>query len=242
MDPLASAGGAGLLVTIDGPAGAGKTTVSRMLAGRLGYRYVDTGALYRAVALAALEERVPADDDGALERLCQRLTLNLVATDRGSRLLVGERDVTEAIRTRQVTAMASAVSARAPVRRFLLDLQRRLGRERRAVFEGRDMGTVVFPQADVKFFLDADLAERARRRHAELPAADRPPLAIVEDEMRCRDRNDATRDLAPLRPASDAVSIDATRLSAEAVVAVMLDHIAARDGAAAQQRDPHPGP
>ena len=242
MDPFASPGGAGLLVTIDGPAGAGKTTVSRMLAGRLGYRYVDTGALYRAVALAALEDGVPADDDGALERLCHRLTLRMVATiDRGSRLLVGERDVTEAIRTRPVTAMASAVSARAPVRRFLLDLQRRLGRERRAVFEGRDMGTVVFPQADVKFFLNAALAERARRRHAELVVADRPPLAIVEDEIRCRDRNDATRDLAPLRPASDAVSIDATHLTAEAVVAVMLDHIAARGGAATK-RDHDPGP
>ena len=227
-----------LLVTIDGPAGAGKTTVSRILAQRLGYRYVDTGALYRAVALAALETGVAADDDEALALLCRRLKLELVAGEQGSRLLLNGTDITDRIRTREVTAMASAASARVPVRRFLLDLQRRLGSQKHAVFEGRDMGTVVFPEAEVKFFLDASLSERARRRYAEMNPADRPPLETVTAEIERRDRNDSQRDLAPLRPAPDAVSIDATVLSPEGVVAVMLSHIATRAGGPLQAAMP----
>ena len=227
-----------LLVTIDGPAGAGKTTVSRILAHRLGYRYVDTGALYRAVALAALGAGVAAEDDDGLDRLCRRLNLELVAGQKGSRLLLDGRDITDHIRTREVTAMASAVSARAPVRRFLLDLQHRLGTQKRAVFEGRDMGTVVFPEAEVKFFLDARLAERARRRHAEMNPGDRPSLETVTAEIERRDRNDSQRDLAPLRPASDAVVIDATALSPEDVVTAMLAHIEGRGAGRAPVPDP----
>ena len=214
-----------LIVTIDGPAGAGKTTVSRLLARRMGYRYVDTGALYRAVGLAALEQGVGAEDDEALTLLCGRLKLDLVLGIEGSRLLLNGRDITDQIRTRQVTAMASAVSARAPVRQFLLSLQRRLGAQKRVVLEGRDMGTVVFPGADVKFFLKATLAERARRRHAEMDSADRPSIEALTAEIERRDRNDSSRALAPLRPAPDALHLDATDLSPDEVVARMLDHI-----------------
>ena len=214
-----------LIVTIDGPAGAGKTTVSRILARRMGYRYVDTGALYRAVALAALEEGIGAEDDEALALLCGRVKLDLVFSIEGSRLLLDGRDITDHIRTRQVTAMASAVSARGPVRQFLLSLQRRLGAEKRVVLEGRDMGTVVFPGADVKFFLEASLAERARRRHAEMDPADRPSIEALTGEIERRDRNDSSRELAPLRPAPDAVHLDATDLSPDEVVSRMLNHI-----------------
>jgi cytidylate kinase len=134
-------------------------------------------------------------------------------------------DVTDELRGREVTRMASAVSARQPVRRFLLSLQRALGKNRGAVFEGRDMGTVVFPDAEVKFFLDAAVEERARRRHAELAESDRPPLATVVAEIQRRDRNDSSRQLAPLKPAPDAMRIDATDLTPREVVARMLAHI-----------------
>ncbi|MDD2604350.1 MAG: (d)CMP kinase [Desulfobacterales bacterium] len=213
------------LVTIDGPAGAGKTTVSRLLAQHLGYRYVDTGALYRGVALAAMAEGIAPDDDAGLDRLCQRIRLELTPTERGLRLMLDGVDVTDELRGREVTRMASAVSARQPVRRFLLNLQRALGKNRGAVFEGRDMGTVVFPDAEVKFFLDAAVEERARRRHAELAESDRPPLATVVAEIQRRDRNDSSRQLAPLKPAPDAMRIDATDLTPREVVARMLAHI-----------------
>jgi cytidylate kinase len=143
------------VVTIDGPAGAGKTTVSRMLADRLGYRYIDTGALYRAIALAVHEGGIDSKDDAALEKMCTALSLRYIQTEKGPRLLSNGRDVTDRLRTPEITMLASAVSARPVVRRFLMDVQRAMGREEGAVFEGRDMGTVVFPDADVKFYLDA---------------------------------------------------------------------------------------
>jgi CMP/dCMP kinase len=136
--------------------------------------------------------------------------------------------VSDQIRDPAVSMLASAVSARAPVREFLLQLQRRLGASKRVVVEGRDMGTVVFPQADVKFYLDADLQIRARRRHDELALKTTPPpsLASVENEMQRRDRNDSSRSLAPLRPADDAIRIDSTHLDAQGVVELMSAHIA----------------
>ena len=159
-----------LLITIDGPAGAGKTTISRALADKLGYRYIDTGALYRAVALHALEAEIESDDDAGLAALCAQLTLRFERHADGVRLLANGHDISGQIRTPAVTMKASAVSARPVVRQFLLKAQKDLGREKAAVFEGRDMGTVVFPDADVKFFLDASVETRAQRRFAELPA------------------------------------------------------------------------
>ncbi|MFZ5564715.1 MAG: (d)CMP kinase [Thermodesulfobacteriota bacterium] len=214
-----------LLITIDGPAGAGKTTVSKELARRLGYRYVDTGALYRGVALAAMEQGVAADDDKGLEALCRGLTLKFVADTEGTRLFSGDRDISGLIRTSEISMMASAVSARPVVRQFLFGLQRRLGEEKRAVFEGRDMGTVVFPEADVKFFLDASVEERARRRYNERPASEPRTLKEIEEEIRVRDHNDRTRSHAPLKPAEDAVLLDSTALSIEQVVDAMVARI-----------------
>jgi CMP/dCMP kinase len=219
-----------LLITIDGPAGAGKTTVSRALADRLGYTYVDTGALYRGVAWEAGRQSIAVDDDDSLSVLCAGIDLRFIRDHRGTRLFSGDADITDLIRTPDMSMRASAVSARPVVRRALLDIQRKLGAEKSAVFEGRDMGTVVFPAADVKFFLTADLKARALRRYRELAAISPQSLADVEADMEIRDRNDTTRSAAPLKPAEDAVIIDSTQQSAKAVVAAMMTHIADRFG------------
>jgi cytidylate kinase len=154
-----------LLITIDGPAGAGKTTVSRALADRLGYRYIDTGALYRGIALAVKNRGVDPQNDDDLKLLCSDIDLNFVRQKDGLDLFLNGENISDRIRTPEITMMASAVSARPVVRKFLLKLQKDLGREKAAVFEGRDMGTVVFPEADLKFFLDASTSTRARRRY-----------------------------------------------------------------------------
>ena len=214
-----------MLITIDGPAGAGKTTVSRMLAKRLGYRYVDTGALYRGVALAACSANIDVDDDPGLEQLLRSLSIGFVVQGSGTRLLVNDQDVTDKIRTPEITMAASAVSARPVVRQFLLKVQHHLGSEKQAVFEGRDMGTVVFPEADVKFYLDASVAVRARRRYNEFKGQGQQSIDQVEADIRRRDENDSTRAVAPLRIAKDAVVVDASELSIEQVVDVLLTHI-----------------
>ena len=211
-----------LLIAIDGPAGAGKTSVSRHLAERLGYTYVDTGALYRAVAVRAAELEIRPDDDASLGHMLDGLTIRYEKTPRGDRVLAGEVDVTDRIREPEITMLASAVSARPVVRDYLLGVQRRLGSKKAAVFEGRDMGTVVFPDADVKFFLVADIHERALRRFRELPPDQDLTVETVEQDMMRRDRNDSTRQVAPLKPASDAVCIDSTDLSIEGVVDAMM--------------------
>jgi CMP/dCMP kinase len=214
-----------LLITIDGPAGAGKTTISRMLAAQLDYDYIDTGALYRAVALAAMDAGVSGDDGPGLARLCQGLKLNFSRQGDELRLFSNGTDVSDRLRTPELTMQASAISARPEVRAFLLSVQRGLGAAKRAVFEGRDMGTVVFPQADVKFFLDADLAVRAKRRYQELKPTGEQALAEVQRQMQRRDRNDSTRSLAPLKAAEDAIRIDSSALDREAVVTRMLSVI-----------------
>ena len=221
-----------MVITIDGPAGAGKTTVSRGLADRLGYRYIDTGALYRGVALAARRSGVAPDDDAGLEALCRGLRLQFVRSSAGCRLFDGQEDIEGQIRTPEISMLASAVSARPVVRRFLLAVQRQFAREKGAVFEGRDMGTVVFPEAEVKFFLDAPLAVRAKRRHDEMAGRGGQTLGDVLNDMAQRDHNDQTRSVAPLRPAEDAIVIDSANLTPEEVVNCMLDAIQAREGGA----------
>lgn len=214
-----------LLITIDGPAGAGKTSVSRELADRLNYKYIDTGALYRGVALEARFARVSQDDDTGLENLCSTLSLNFVKDERGLRLLSNNSDITDQIRTPEISMMASAVSARPVVRKYLLDLQRNLGREKGVVFEGRDMGTVVFPDADKKFYLDASQKVRAIRRYRELESKTFQTLEDVEREISLRDENDGKREVAPMKPADDAVIVDSTDLSVNDVVEMMLSYI-----------------
>jgi len=198
------------IVAIDGPAGAGKSTVARQLARRLGFTIIDTGAIYRSVALAAQRAGVSWDDDPGLARL---LDAGLGLTFRGERVLLRGEDVTEAIRTPEISRGASVVSARPVVRQKLLQLQRDLGRAapRGAVLEGRDIGTVVFPDADVKFFLTASDEARAQRRHAELAEKGLSvPLPEVLADQRRRDKDDTERAIAPLRAAADAVVVDTT--------------------------------
>ena len=214
-----------LLITIDGPAGAGKTTVSRALADRLGYRYIDTGALYRGIALAVQSRGIDPQNDDDLKRLCSDLNLTFVRNDEGLSLYLNGENISDRIRTAEITMLASAVSARPVVREFLLDVQKNLGRQKAAVFEGRDMGTVVFPDADVKFFLDASTHTRALRRFEEQKLQSSQTLDEVERDIQRRDRNDSTREVAPLKPAPDAIIIDSTELTAEAVVDLMVSHL-----------------
>jgi cytidylate kinase len=214
-----------LLITIDGPAGAGKTSVSRALAGRLGYRYIDTGALYRGVALAAQRRGISPRDDAGLSRLLEELTLDFAPGATGQRLTADGEDITDAIRTPEISMLASTVSARAVVRACLLKIQRRLGHSKGAVFEGRDMGTVVFPEADVKFFLSASENIRAQRRFDEIREKAGLSVEQVQHDMRRRDEQDRTRELAPLKAAPDAVMIDSTALTIDQVVERMLTQV-----------------
>ncbi len=212
------------IVTIDGPAGAGKSTVSKMLARKLNFLYLDTGAMYRAVALRAKRERVDPNDEEALEKLCRGLEISFQGDSEGQRVICQGEDVTERIRDPEIGWMASTVSMKRAVREALVHLQREIGSRGRIVAEGRDTGTVVFPRAKYKFFLNADPEERARRRYRELAARG---LAVnpeeTKKEVNERDEQDSTRQLAPLRPAEDARIIDSTGLTPEEVVDRMLE-------------------
>jgi cytidylate kinase len=217
-----------LIIAIDGPSGAGKSSSSRQLAERLGYRYIDTGALYRVIGLLAWERHISVDDTEGLAALCRNLPLHFVPESTGVQLFLGERDITAAIRYPEVSQMASKVSAQPAVRQGLLDLQRQMGRGGGVVMEGRDIGSVVFPDADVKFFLNASPEERGRRRHRELQQQGVPTtLETTLCEMAERDQRDSGREHAPLRRAEDAIVIDTTTLSLQDVVQLLLRHVAA---------------
>jgi CMP/dCMP kinase len=210
-----------LIVAIDGPAGAGKSTVSKLLARRLGLSFVDTGALYRTVALSARRQDIAADDDAALGALLPRINIAFRALGEENRVYLDGEDVSTAIRTPEISLLASAVSARPVVRDGLLGLQRRLALEAPvgAVLEGRDIGTVVFPDADLKFFLEANPDVRARRRYEELfqKGTDSSFDRVLADQTK-RDRDDSSRAVAPLKPAADAVKVDTSGLPLSEVV------------------------
>lgn len=215
------------VITVDGPAGAGKSTVSKLLAKKLGYIYLDTGAMYRAVALLARNsEHSDPLDEKVLEEICLGLDLEFVQKGGTLRLLANGRDITEEIREPEISSLASAVSAKGVVRERLSMIQRSMGNAGGVVLEGRDMGTVVFPDADVKFYLDARPEVRSKRRFFELEAQGQDTTAEeVHQLMIERDRNDRNRQLAPLKPADDAILVDSSDLQIEGVVQLMLDHI-----------------
>lgn len=209
----------GFIIAIDGPSGAGKSTITRLLAKRLGFLHIDTGAMFRAVALMAQRAGIdPADQEG-LATLCTGLSLDLVAEDDHCRVVANGEDVTAAIRTPEISLLTSRISAVGVVRNFLLELQRQMGRTGRVVLEGRDIGTVVFPDAQVKFYLTASAEERGRRRYLELSAkGEQVSLEQTIAEVRQRDEADRRRSIAPLRKADDAIEIDSSDLTIEQVV------------------------
>jgi len=205
------------VVTVDGPAGAGKSTASRALAQRLGFTHVDTGAMYRAVGVLARERGIDLDDDDALGLLVGGLSFELA--DNGARLLVDGRDVSAAIRQAEAGELASRVAVRPVVRTCLVPLQRALAPAHGVVMEGRDIGTVVFPDAPAKLYLTAAPTERARRRAVELRArGETVDEAVLARKLAERDRRDSQRAHSPLRPAADAVVLDTTTLALDAVV------------------------
>jgi cytidylate kinase len=211
-----------MIVTIDGPSGAGKSSAAKQLAKRLGFEFLDTGAMYRAVSLAALRQGTNLGDENALTRLLEGLRLEMPP----GRVVLNGEDITNQIRTREVSEAASQVAARPVVRRYLVEQQRAIAAGRNMVCEGRDQGTVVFPDAACKFFLIADPTERARRRLRELQG--RGQTATLNEVLRdqeVRDQRDAARDLAPMKPAPDAIVLDSTALTLEQVVERMVAEV-----------------
>ena len=216
-----------LVITIDGPTGTGKSTAARRLARRLGYLYLDTGAMYRAVALEAVNQGADLTDAEGIAALARRCRLGFRKGSAGRwRVFLGRTDVTRAIRRPEIGQAASRIAVLPALRRELVRRQRLLGKAGGIVAEGRDTGTVVFPSADLKIFLTADLAERVRRRHAELieEGASVTRQQVLR-EVRQRDRRDRLRKAAPLKPASGAVRINNTKLKSDQVLANMLDYV-----------------
>ncbi|HKP72961.1 MAG TPA: (d)CMP kinase [Pyrinomonadaceae bacterium] len=218
-----------LIIAIDGPSGAGKSTLGRMLARQLGLLYVDTGAMYRAAALAVVESGVNATDADEVARVAAGAKIELAGDPDSLRVLLGGRDVSEEIRTEQITRLSSVISAIPAVRRDLVRRQREMGEQGGVVLDGRDIGTVVFPNADVKFFLTAVPEARAKRRYDEDHRKE-PDLTFQETlaDINTRDTRDSTRADSPLRIAEDAHVIDTTDLSVEQVFARMLEAIRER--------------
>jgi len=214
-----------MIIAIDGPAGSGKSTLGRMLAKALNLLYIDTGSMYRAIALATLEAELDPSNTDAVTDLAQRIEIDLEGDPDSLRVWLAGRDVTERIRDDDITAMSSVVSTIPGVRRAMVVRQREMGK-RGAVLNGRDIGTVVFPDADIKFFLDAAPEERAERRFNEDKLVNpEATLAQTLAEINERDRRDSTRADSPLKIADDAIVIDSTGLSIEAVLDRMMEHV-----------------
>lgn len=214
-----------IIIAIDGPAASGKSTAAKHLARKLRYLYLDTGAMYRACALAAKRSEIDIDDEDALKVLMENIQITIQYSEQGNITLLDSQDVSVAIREPEISLLASAISAKAVVRTKMVELQREMSKMGGVILDGRDIGTVVFPQAELKFFMIAPVETRAKRRFLELQ--DKGLNPIYEDvlhEMKERDKADSSRALAPLVPASDAIQIDNGQLSIEAQVAELYRH------------------
>jgi len=212
------------IVAIDGPAGAGKSTVARRVADRLGFAFLDTGAMYRAATWRAMARGIRFDDPAAVAESTRAMRLDMVDENGAKKIYVDGEEVTDAIRSPEVTRQIYRLDENAEVRAHLVALQRAVGAVRPTVAEGRDIGTIVFPKAKCKVFMDASIDERARRRAAELAAKSVPVnMEVLREEIRVRDEKNRTRVIAPLRRAEDAVLIDTTTMTIDEVVDKIVD-------------------
>jgi cytidylate kinase len=217
----------GIIITIDGPSGAGKGTVGQSVAKRLGFSYLDTGAMYRAIALLAERNDLNLNDESRLAKMLSQTLISFEKRPNGDlKILLNLEDVTEKIRTPEISRLSSHIATKKSVRKTLKRMQRRIGRKGNMVAEGRDMGTYVFPDADFKFYIDASLSERARRRQLQLKES-RINLSVeeIKEEIERRDKQDKERKEAPLHPAPDAVIIDTTDLTVDKVVEKIIKAI-----------------
>lgn len=231
-----------LIVAIDGPSGAGKSTLSKLLARTLNYVNIDTGAMYRTVALAAQRQGIKPSDEAALASLCDNIAIDFIRSATGERVLLNGEDVSEAIRTPEISLLTSRVSACRAVREAMVRLQRKMGERGGVVLEGRDIGSVVFPDAEVKFFLLASAEERGRRRYEELKEKGLSvDLERTIAEVEARDAADSAREHAPLVRAEDAEVIDSTVLSIDQVLEAMLQEVRARRRVAGLPENPLKG-
>lgn len=214
------------IITIDGPAGAGKSTVAKKLAERLGYAYLDTGAMYRALTLKAIRLAIDMHDEAKLTQMAQDTKLDLTYQDGKSKVSLDGTDVTEEIRSKEVTDMIGFISNSEPVRALMVEWQRKYSEQENLVVEGRDVGTVVFPQAQYKFYLDADVAERTRRRAKDFNDKGDPiEESQLKRQIEYRDLNDMTRSIGPLKKADTAVTIDSTKHTIDEVIEKIIEII-----------------
>lgn len=216
-----------MIIAIDGPAGAGKSTVARTIAQKLGFLYVDTGAMYRALTLKALERKIDEKDTAALIEMARSTSIDLINEQDGSlKILLDGRDVTSPIRQPHITKLVSDIAKIKGVREIMLGWQRKLGQQKDSVLDGRDIGTVVFPDADKKFYIDAEFSVRVRRRYKELKELNQDvTLEDIERDLRNRDNIDSTREFAPLKKADDAIYVDTTNMTIYDVVNKLLDYM-----------------
>ncbi len=218
-------------IAIDGPAGAGKSTISKFVSSEMGFLYIDTGAMYRAIGYKAINEGIDLDNSNALVEMTKNTNLELKITDHGQGVFVDGEDITNKIRTAEVSMAASKVSAIMGVRETLVDLQRKIAGSNNVIMDGRDIGTVVLPDAEIKIFLTASAEDRAMRRYLEMKEKGiETSYQAVKEDMEKRDYNDSHRAASPLKPADDAVIIDTSGKTLRESVQLIVEHIKARIG------------